>query len=153
MYFYTKNELVEINSVNFSYIKMSTWQSQLLWIFRHSLGMFPSSAWEPRDVAIGARDSFKELFPLYNVLLVLNIERIFMAYDLILIKWALIEFLCNKGNNYRFIETLFKFRKSCFDIFGNVLVCNVFENLTCYRLNLSYCYIITYSTIWFYLNL
>ena len=38
--------------------------------------------------------------------------------------WALIEFLCNtcKGNNYRFIETSFKFSKIFFDIFGNVLV-------------------------------
>ena len=33
---------------------------------------------------------------------------------------ALIELLCNKGNKYRFIETLIKFSKSCFNIFGNM---------------------------------
>ena len=40
-----------------------------------------------------------------------------------------LSFYNNKGNKYRFIETLFKLRKSCFDIFGDVLVYNRFEFL------------------------
>ena len=54
---------------------------------------------------------------------------------------ALVEILCtcNKGDSYRLIENLFKFRKRCFDIFGNVLVCNMFENVICYSVNLSCC--------------
>ena len=45
---------------------MSTWQLQLLGAFWQSSGMFPSSAGNPREdaIAIGARGSFKELFPL-----------------------------------------------------------------------------------------
>ena len=64
MCFYIKNELGEINTVNFSNTKLSTWQSQLLWAFLQSLGVFPSSAGKPREFAIRARGSFKELFPL-----------------------------------------------------------------------------------------
>ena len=43
---------------------VSTWQSQNFRAFRQKSGMFPSSAGESRDVAMGARGSFKDLFPL-----------------------------------------------------------------------------------------
>ena len=45
----------------------------------------------------------------YNFLLVLNSARIFIAYNLILITWALIDVLFNKGNLYRITETSSKF--------------------------------------------
>lgn len=48
-------------------------------------------------------------------------------------------------NIYIFIDTLFKFRKGCFDIFGILLVYNMFENVHCCSVNLSYCKKVTYS--------
>ena len=64
---------------------------------------------------------------LYSFLLALNIARIFIAYESTQIKWTLIDFLSNKGNNYQFIKTLFKIQENCFDIYGNVLIYNMFE--------------------------
>ena len=53
-------------------------------------------------------------------------------------------FICGKFNKYRFIETVFKFRKSCFDNFGNVLVYNLYESTFRCR-NLSNCKKVTPS--------
>ena len=41
----------------------------------------------------------------------------------------MVEFLYNKGHKYRLIKTLFKFRKSYVDIFGNVMVYDMFESI------------------------
>ena len=56
---------------------MSTWQFQLLGVFRQSSGV-SELRWNAREVAIGERDSFKELFPLKSA-----IEKKLIYYSLI----------------------------------------------------------------------
>ena len=137
---------------------MSTWQSQLLGAFRQSSGMFLNSAGKPREVAIGARGSFKELFPLairdwenhsliciifssFKTLQECYCIRFDLNYRYMGLGW---DFM-NKENKYLVTETLFRLRKSCFDKFGNVLVYSMSENITYCSSNLSCCYKITSS--------
>ena len=82
----------------------------------------------------------------------LHITRIFIAYHLIQIIWALIEFLNTKINIYWFIEALkFKFEKRCCDIFGNISVYTTFEGTPCCRVHLKKCKKIIYSQLSNYL--
>ena len=62
-----------------------------------------------------------------------------IAYDLLKKFWVLIEFLFYKEINYRIIASLLKFKKRCFNIFGNVLVYSLFETQRYCRKKLSHC--------------
>ena len=94
-------------------------------------------SYSPWQSAIDKTINLSLLNP-YNFLLVLNSARIFIAYDLIWITWALIEVLFYKGNLYRLTETLFKFWRKRKCIYDNVLVYMVFErpNNGCVELTL-----------------
>ena len=95
-------------------------------------------SYSPRQSAIEKTVNSSWLNP-YNFLLVLRIARIFIAYDSISIKWDLIAFLCNRGNTIDLLKVYLNLKKSCFDIFCNVIVYDMFKNSFYRNVNLSYC--------------